>query len=58
MKVEIKVSNYGDDRLYMPGTAHVFIDGREHAKLRSGEAFVITTSESFSTTTLLPPHKS
>lgn len=48
MKVEIFVAG-SDDAPYMPGTAYVFVEGRLHAKLRTGEGYCIESREEYAT---------
>lgn len=46
MEVRVEVIGNGP---YQPGTAHVYVDGREVAKLRACESVTVTSSETVST---------
>jgi hypothetical protein len=50
----VRVEVHGDERPYRPGVAHVFVDGKLIAKLRTAESATITTSESISTSVDCP----
>lgn len=53
MRIDIDVKG----EKYMPGTAHVRINGKLVAKLRGHEGFTVETREEYSNTTRLPPFK-
>lgn len=45
----VRVEVHGDARPYRPGTAHVFVDGKLIAKLRTAESAEVETRSDFVT---------
>lgn len=47
MRVEVVVDAREGEGPYQPGVAEVYVDGKLHARLRTGERYTIKTTEAF-----------